>query len=225
LNSLILEEASLELLPARFRFSSEAKSISERFGIPPSQQILDQNLHSRIVASLPDRGKRGRPDIVHLALLDATSTPLFLDGLLDVYMRTQQGFSIQVRPGTRPPRTLQRFCGVMAKLLAGKYGKEERALFNVEEKQSFEGLINSRKLERVISFTSQGLPYLLRDLISKETENRKRKAWVIGAFAHGHFDSNLIAFSDVVASISSRPLAAHVVSARLCYELELDSKN
>ncbi len=186
-------------------------------------QILDQNFHAKILASLNDREKRGRPDVVHLALLDATSTPLFQDGFLGLFLRTRQGFAIQVKTGTRPPRTLQRFCGVMAKLLSGKYGAEEERLFSIESNQSFEMLVKAQGVDRIISLSSLGLPFSLRDLVASETHEDGNTAWVIGGFAHGHFEKEVIQLSDLVASISKRTLPAHVVSARICYELEVHS--
>jgi rRNA small subunit pseudouridine methyltransferase Nep1 len=220
LNVLIVEDASLEILPPKFRSSVEAKDVTNRFGVPPHMQILDWNFHSKIVASLNHREKRGRPDVVHLALLDATSTPLFKEGLLELFVRTSEGFSIQVKAGTRLPRTLERFCGVMAKLLSGKYGDEEKKLFAVEKDRSFRDLTNIEKLDKVISFSSRGSFSSLRNLVANELGNEKRTAWIVGGFPHGHFSDVVIELSDMVVSISRKSLPAHVVTARLCYELE-----
>jgi rRNA small subunit pseudouridine methyltransferase Nep1 len=188
-------------------------------------QILDQNFHSTVLASLDEREKRGRPDVVHLALLDAASTPLFQDGRLRLLLRTRQGFAIEVKTGTRLPRTLQRFCGVMAKLLSGRYGAEEERLFRVEKNQSFGTLIKAERVDKVISFSTLGSSYVLRDLIASEIIVNQNTAWVIGGFGHGHFQRDVTELSDLVVSVSDRALPAHVVSARICYELEFHSKN
>ena len=45
--------------------------------------------------------KRGRPDIAHFALLEALSTPLYLEGLLDVYIHTIDNKVIKVGPDLR----------------------------------------------------------------------------------------------------------------------------
>ncbi len=223
-NVLILEEASLELLPAKFRSSPDAKRVQERFGVSPRMQILDQNFHSKIVASLDDREKRGRPDVVHFALLDANSTPLFENGLLELFLRTRESFAIRIKTGTRLPRTLQRFCGVMAKILSGKYGDEEKKLFIIEKNRSLADLVGDLEIDKIISLSSRGFQETLRNLVARESQEEKRIAWIIGGFPHGHFTEEVIGLSDTVVSISSKPLAAHVVTARLCYELETNLK-
>lgn len=224
MNFLIIEEASLELVPQKYQNSSEAMKVAQRFGVTPSMQILDRNFHPRAVASLKeDREKRGRPDVVHFALLDACSTPLFEARKLRVFVRARGGLSFEVKAGTRLPRTLQRFCGVAAKLLSGRHGTQETELFSIYEGQGFEDLLHHLKIDEVISLTSQGVLGQLREIVQKELshETKKEIAWVIGGFPHGHFKPDIVENSDLLLSISDGSLPAHVVAARLCYELEV----
>jgi rRNA small subunit pseudouridine methyltransferase Nep1 len=220
LDYLIIEEASLEIIPQELRKGPEVISVKERFGVSPSMQILDSNFHSKMVGRLEkDRQKRGRPDVVHFALLDATSTPVFENGNLSVVVRSRDGHSIKVNSKTRLPRTLQRFCGVMAKLLTGKLEAEERLLFEVRENVSFSELIRSLSVEKIVSLTSLGTLSDLRTLAAGQLGERNT-AWVVGGFPHGHFKDDVIEMSDTLVSISRRGLPAHVVTARLAYELE-----
>ena len=183
-------------------------------------QILDRNFHPKIVNSLKDSEKRGRPDVVHFAILDVTSTPVFEIGLIELLVRTRQGICIKVNEGTRPPRTLQRFCGVTAKLLTGSSGKKETDLFTVKRERSFAKVLDDFKIEKVISLSSQGSIGLIRDLAIEEARRDQKTAWVVGGFPFGHFSDEVIEKSDMVVSISNKTLPAHVVTARLCYELE-----
>ena len=89
-------------------------------------QILDDNYHQQLIAKLSNREKRGRPDIVHFALLDITSTPAYMEGLVEVYVHTINNTTIKILGGVRLPRTFQRFCGVMAKVLSGKMEEKEK---------------------------------------------------------------------------------------------------
>jgi rRNA small subunit pseudouridine methyltransferase Nep1 len=220
LDYLIIEEASLELVPQEFRAGPEAISVKERFGVPSSMQILDCNFHPKTVGRLKvDQQKRGRPDVVHFALLDATSTPVFENSNLGVIVRTRDGHSIDINSKTRLPRTLQRFCGVMAKLLSRKLEEEEHSLFDVKENVSFSDLIRSLRIDKVISFTTQGKPGDLRGLVA-EHNGDQNVAWVVGGFAHGHFREDVIQRSDDLISIANSSLPAHVVTARLTYEIE-----
>ncbi len=217
---LIIEEASLEIVPLESRRGPEAVSVRERFGVSPSMQILDSNFHPKIVGRLEeDAHKRGRPDVVHFALLDATSTPVFESGNLRVVVRTRDGHSIKVNSKTRLPRTLQRFCGVIAKLLTGKLGVEERSLFEVKENVSFSELIGSLPVDKIVSLTSLGTMSDLRTLTVGQLVERST-AWVVGGFPHGHFNDEVIEMSDNLVSIARLGLPAHVVTARLAYEIE-----
>ena len=88
-----------------------------RFGVPPQSQILDDNFHHKIIATIPENEKRGRPDIVHFALLDIVSTPAYKMDLIRPIIRTINGEVIVVKKGVRLPRTELRFYGVMSKIL------------------------------------------------------------------------------------------------------------
>ena len=221
LDYLILADSSLEILPEEFSKYPEARRLAERFGVPPSSQILDANFHSKIVGFLKEKQeKRGRPDVVHFALLDATSTPLFSSANLQIYIHTWQNYVIHVKNDTRLPRTLQRFCGVMAKLLSNKIGTVESRLFSVQKDLSVKDLVSSLELSRVTTFSKMGIQKSLENLVSECTKQNERNGWIVGAFPHGHFGQEVTALSDTTTSISKHSLPAHVVTARLCYELE-----
>jgi rRNA small subunit pseudouridine methyltransferase Nep1 len=224
-NILIIEDASLEILPKEFATSKEAKLVTQRFGISPNMQILDKNFHRKIIESLAASTRRGRPDLVHFALLDAASTPLFADGLLRLYVRTIRGVVIEVKRGTRLPRTLQRFCGVMAKLLSRRYGEEEAKLFNVQGDMSFPQLINVLKAGRIITLTPKGSLMPLHEIVKESSTGDTVTAWIVGGFPRGDFADDVARLSHRLVSISPRSLAAHVVTARLCYELEEKQKS
>ncbi|PON76887.1 Ribosomal biogenesis, methyltransferase, EMG1/NEP [Parasponia andersonii] len=57
-----------------------------------------------------------RPDIVHQALLAILDSPLNKAGRLRaLYIRTEKGVLIEVKPFTALPRTVKRFYGLMCK--------------------------------------------------------------------------------------------------------------
>jgi len=66
---------------------------------------------------LPDRERRGRPDIVHYFLLNVLETPAGKEGLVDVYVHTYDGRMFYVEPETRVPRSYARFVGIMSQVL------------------------------------------------------------------------------------------------------------
>ena len=216
LDVVIIENSSVELLPKELWSHESAKRVQDSFGVAPRMQILDWNYHRAGMSKLRNIEKRGRPDVVHFALLDATSTPIFASGKLKVVIHALNGDVISPKNSTHPPRTLNRFCGVMAKILAGEEGPDERNLFQIERKKSFKDLLSMYEIDEAVSLTRLGTGIDLRDLVKSESS---RRAYAIGGFAHGHFDEEVILNSKPM-SISKEPLAAHVVSARLSYELE-----
>ena len=160
--------------------------------------------------------------MLHLALLDITSTPLYIENRVSVVIHTWGNDTIWLKEGVRVPRTLLRFNGLVSKILSNEMGKDESRLFNLRRSQSFEELLEEIQASNVVSLTKIGKPTDLRELISHNTglSSQGKNAWIVGGFAFGHFQDEVIEASDYIISISSYSLPSHVVTARLTYELE-----
>jgi len=212
----------LELVPKKFQSHKSCKKVYSRFGIPPSEQILDDNYHHEILQSMSESIKRGRPDVVHFALLDVASTPLYLEDMIQVLIHTVGDVTIKLKSGVRVPRTTQRFCGVISSLLTDVI-EGENALFEVSKEQSISKLMSGLEPAKVILLSRIGKSSNLRDFIEqgKYLESGKGVVWMVGGFPHGHFEQRLVEMSDEMIAISQSALPAHVVTARLSYELEL----
>jgi rRNA small subunit pseudouridine methyltransferase Nep1 len=220
-HTIILEEASLELVPKKFWSHESCKLFESRFGVPPEKQILDDNYHHEIVNKLSVKEKRGRPDIVHFALLDIVSTPAYMDKLVQPIIHTVNNDVIALKEGVRLPRTEERFKGVMSKLLRKDSGTAERNLFQSSIVQGTPELFKSMDPEEISCLSTQGIVRDLQGYVSrKKRNNRKTQVWVVGGFARGHFNEEVKALANDMLSISDRSLPAHVVTARLSYELE-----
>ena len=63
------------------------------------------------------RTGRGRPDLVHQAVLAAVATPLYRDGLVRMYVHTIRDVVVRFGEGVRVPKSYHRFEGLFAKLL------------------------------------------------------------------------------------------------------------
>jgi len=220
-HTIILEEASLELVPKRYWGHESCKTVETRTGIHPESQILDDNFHRKIISILSENEKKGRPDIVHFALLDIISTPAYQSGLIRPIIRTVNGEVIVIKEGVRLPRTQLRFEGVMSKLLRNDLGPGEAGLFEFREKQTIGELIQSLCPSKVLCLSIEGifgdLNSIVRNL-AKEPDHSY--AWIVGGFARGHFSEEVKSLADQMISISNYPLAAHVATARLSYEIE-----
>jgi rRNA small subunit pseudouridine methyltransferase Nep1 len=222
-HTIIFEEASLELVPARYTGHKACKLVEARFGVPPRLQILDDNYHHDIIVKLENGEKRGRPDVVHLALLDVTSTPAFVKNLVTPVLHTVNGETIEIKQGVRLPRTLQRFSGVMSKILSGQQSEQERQFFDFDPtKTSFKELARSLRLSCVICLSTEGEQKSLKEtVIQSQLGQKENIGWVIGGFPRGHFSEDVKSEAKEILSISELSLPAHVVSARLSYEIEL----
>lgn len=183
-------------------------------------QILDDNYHHQLIPKLGEQFKRGRPDVVHFALLDITGTPAFMENLIDVYIHSINNTTVKVLPGVRPPRTLQRFCGVMSKVLTGRSQEQELRLFEVRKDQSIKELVDSIDSGSIVSLTTEGVSSNLSIFLRKTYDQVERVTWIIGGFSHGHFSDDVKTISSDAISISKYSLAAHVVAARLCFVTE-----
>ena len=86
--SLILAEAALETVPKVIVNHISVLKHANKKGKSGQEILLDRSYHHRAMNKLEDAGKRGRPDLVHFALLEAMSTPLFQKGKLDIYVHT-----------------------------------------------------------------------------------------------------------------------------------------
>jgi rRNA small subunit pseudouridine methyltransferase Nep1 len=222
-HTILLEESSLELVPKKFWAHQSCRLVESRFGIPPEKQILDDNFHHPIIQELPHGEKRGRPDIVHYALLDIMSTPAYQMKFIRPIIHTINKDVIFIKDGVRPPRTELRFNGVMSKVLRNEIGPAEKELFENAGVIETQDLIKSLEAETVICLSTEGILKNLRNYLSssKSEGNSSTHLWLVGGFAKGHFEENVKRLANELISISDRSLAAHVVTARVSYEIEL----
>ncbi|MFL6479625.1 MAG: ribosome biogenesis protein, partial [Nitrososphaera sp.] len=72
-----MAEAALETIPDEIAGHAAVRNHSHRLQMRSSEILLDRSYHHAAMKRLPDSLKRGRPDIVHFALMEALSTPLF----------------------------------------------------------------------------------------------------------------------------------------------------
>jgi rRNA small subunit pseudouridine methyltransferase Nep1 len=86
--SLIIAEAALETVPKSIAKHQAVVKHAARKGKPVEVMLLDRSYHHSAMLKLENAERRGRPDLVHFALLEATSTPLYRKNLLNVYVHT-----------------------------------------------------------------------------------------------------------------------------------------
>lgn len=217
---LIVADASLELVPSELWGHPAVSKDALRRGIHPSRMLLDRSFHHAAMTNLKDSFKRGRPDLVHAAVLSATCSPLYEDGLLKVYVQTLAGVVIELREKTRVPKNYIRFRGLMEKALSEKSAGHLIKVYDVD----FGGLIRAIRPEFVIGLSTLGRRQELKELCIEATK-RRRPCFVVGGFPHGHFSEEVAKELDDMVTIHEKSLEAHVVISRLLYEIEKYAQN
>jgi rRNA small subunit pseudouridine methyltransferase Nep1 len=203
------------------------KNHARRVGLKPSEILLDRSYHHAAMKKLKDGGggKRGRPDIVHFALMEALSTPLFMENELRVYVHTVNDKIIAIADNLRIPKSYFRFEGLMTSLFRDKEVKsEEGAVLMQLADGTLQDLLDSIEPEKVIGLSTVGVQgttaekAVAENISSSSSDNNC--AFVIGAFPRGHFSESTTKLLNLTYSISDYGLEAHVVIARVLYECE-----
>jgi rRNA small subunit pseudouridine methyltransferase Nep1 len=169
---------------------------------------------------LPDSLKRGRPDIAHFALMEALSTPLFMNMMLKVYVHTINDKIIAIADNLRIPKSYFRFERLMVSLFRDNVIKSNEGTVLMELSDgTFADLIDMIKSNMVIGLSTVGV----QSKAQKVAENARsvdHSSLVIGGFAKGHFSENVTKSLGPTYSISNLALETHVVIARILYECE-----
>ena len=118
--SLILAESSLELVPKELQNHNSVISHSKKLGKKPSEIILDNSWHFGAMKGIKNEIKRGRPDLVHFSLLEATSIPLYYEKKISIYVHTIDDKVIFIGDDVRLPKSYHRFIGLIEKLFSEK---------------------------------------------------------------------------------------------------------
>lgn len=168
---------------------------------------------------LEDANKRGRPDIVHFALMEALGTPLFMKGMLRVYVHTRNDKLIAIADNLRVPKSYFRFEGLMVNLFRDKVIKTEEGAVLMELSDStLADLISAIKPEKVVGLSTTGVQGTAEKAVAENLTDDC--AFLIGGFPRGHFSESTMKLLSLTYSISDIGLEAHVVIARILYECE-----
>jgi len=213
--NLIIVEAALELVPDQIVRHPSVANDARRTGMEPSTILLDRSVHHAAMAKLADQFKRGRPDLVHLTLLNATSTPLYQDGLAKVYIHTRDDVVLEFTEQTRPPKSYPRFRDLMRKSLLEM---PESGLIRAYE-LPVRGLLKKIGADLVVGLSTQG-GFLGYEQLASELSSRRNPVVLVGGFPRGHFTPETSRALDRLIRVDRRSLDAHVVVARLIYEVE-----
>jgi rRNA small subunit pseudouridine methyltransferase Nep1 len=182
---LILAESELELVPRKIARHPAIQSHARRRRKKPTEMLLDATYHHAAMKELPDGERRGRPDIVHISLLNALESILNREGHLRVYVHTRNDEVITVKPETRIPRNYNRFVGLMEKLFIERSVPKNLGLLRME-RMTLDELLEGIAPDATFIMHEGGRLVRGREFgeMLAEIEN---SAVIIGGFPHGDF--------------------------------------
>ncbi|AAY79464.1 16S rRNA methyltransferase [Sulfolobus acidocaldarius] len=207
--NLILLDSALELVPREIVSHPAVVKNAVRRGKKAENTLLDISLHYKAMKNLENANKRGRPDIVHFALLLFLTLEEEIRG--DLFIHTIDGKIIFVDRQMRPPKNYNRFVGLMEQLLLeGKIPpKGDRTLMEITNLKLKD---LSRKYSSLIVLSESGRKVNPADLCKLMHEN---VLFGVGAFAHGDFSSEVKESASDFLSISKNVLETHQVICRV----------
>ncbi len=215
--SLILTESSLELVPNELNSHPSVISHAQKLGKLPSEILLDNSWHFAAMKGIKNEIKRGRPDLVHFCILEATTIPLYQKNEIKIYIHTIDDKVIYFGNNVHIPKSYHRFAGLIEKLFLEKTIESNGDVLLEIKNKSFSDLIDEIKPSKVIGFSSKGEKLSFENSASNLTEN---SCLVIGGFQKGQFSDAVQNRIDQLISIDDSSHEAHVVVARMLYEYE-----
>ena len=213
---LVLAESALELVPESMRGHPAAGAHARRLGRPASETLLDVSWHYAAMRGAPDAHRRGRPDLVHQAVLAAVATPLYRDGLVRLYVHTIRDVVVRFGGGVRVPKSYHRFEGLFAKLLREGHAGGGEALLEASG-GTVPSLLREIDPPERVGLSRAGRPVSCRQMAAGLEEGA---CVVVGGFQRGGFSDTTAGALDRVCSISPQPLETHLVVGRLLYDVE-----
>ncbi len=215
--SLILSESSLELVPSELKHHPSVISHARKLGKHPSEILLDNSWHFAAMKGIENEMKRGRPDLVHFSILEATTIPLYLQNKMKLYVHTLDDKVISFGKNVHIPKSYHRFEGVIEKLYQEKeITTNDDVLLEIEEK-TFSELLDEINPSKVFGFSTKGIKSTYEKIAKEITDDA---CIVVGGFQKGHFSDSVQTKITDLYSVGDESFEGHVVVARMLYEYE-----
>ena len=215
--SLILSESALELVPFELEDHPSVISHARKLGKHSSEILLDNSWHFAAMKGIKNEIKRGRPDLVHFSILEATTIPLYVQNKLNLFVHTIDNKVIHFRKNVHLPKSYHRFQGVIEKLYQEKKILAKNELLLEIKEQTFSELLDDINPSKIIGFSIKGQLSSYEKIAAQIPDN---SCIVIGGFQKGHFSDSIQNKITDLYSIGNESFEGHVVTSRILYEYE-----
>lgn len=210
---VILAEAEMELIPKEIMSHGAVEAHARNLNRAPTSLLLDQNHHHAAMRRLPNKERRGRPDIIHTTLLHLLESPLCRAGGLQICVHTRHRELIRFRPETRLPRGEARFQGVIARVLRKGASQDQDPLIWSEGKKSAEQVLESFAAGPVFRLDENGTSASPLQLVDQAKGGELTV--IIGGFPHGDWGGEWSKAAPKTISIWPDALNAWVVASEI----------
>jgi rRNA small subunit pseudouridine methyltransferase Nep1 len=215
--SLIISESALELVPFELEDHPSVISHARKLGKYSSEILLDNSWHFAAMKGIKNEIKRGRPDLVHFSILEATTIPLYLQNKLNLFVHTIDDKVIHFGKNVHLPKSYHRFEGVIEKLYQEKKITIKNELLLEIKDQTFLELIDEINPLKIIGFSTEGQLSSYEKIAAQIPDN---SCIVIGGFQKGHFSDSVQNKITDLFSIGNESFEGHVIVSRILYEYE-----
>ena len=215
--SLILTESALELVPSELKNHPSVVSHARKLGKRTSEILLDNSWHFAAMKGIKNEIKRGRPDLVHFSILEATTIPLYLQNKMKLFVHTIDDQVIYFGKNVHVPKSYHRFEGLIEKLYQEKkIIADNDVLLEIKEK-TFSELLDEINPSTVIGFSTKGRLNSFEKIAAEISDDI---CIVLGGFQKGNFSDSIQNKISTLYSIGNESYECHVVIARILYEYE-----
>ncbi len=221
---IVIAEAALETIPPILQNHPIILKHARKRGKSPHEMLLDTSIHyPAMKEKLPEFYKRGRPDLIHITLLNILESPINRKGLLRVYVHTINDIVLFINPKIRLPKNYNRFIGLMEQLFEeGKVPPNSEYPLMMLKNLSLRDLLKKVSAKEPILLSEKGKRIRLRDLVRHII--RDNNPVIIGGFQHGDFSEKTYSLTDKIYSVYEESLPTWIIASHLVtlYEDELN---
>jgi len=189
--TILIVEASLESFPKELLRDINVRNYFSKIKKSPEDVMLDASHHGHFMTNLPNKDKRGRPDIIHFTLLSCFGSILARNHRLNVIIHTINDKIIYLNKDIRLPKNVDRFNGLILQLFKDKQIQTPTSepLMTLTE-SSLLDLVQKLRAEHdlVIEFSVKG-EQLSSSNYSKLIYDSTNPLLIFGAFPHGEIES------------------------------------
>jgi len=215
--SLVLAESALERVPLEIQNHPSVLSHAQKLGKNSSEILLDNSWHFAAMKGMHNEIKRGRPDLIHFSILEATTIPLYFQNKIKIYIHTIDNKVLYIGKNVHIPKSYHRFEGLIEKLFQEKVIKSDTEILLEIKEKSFSELIDEIKPSKIFGLSTKGKLSSFEKISSEISDNT---CIVVGGFQKGHFSESVQNKINYLFSIDTLSYEAHVIVARMLYEYE-----